>query len=289
MVKIKSPQLEDGYTRIANEILELMAQIKLSPTQYRILFVIWRYTYGFNRKSHDLSLSFIAEALDCPVRSVQRDLKRLIDSNIVIEYPSKKLTRKLGFNKRFQSWSIDGFDNGKVSTDDKTDNGKIVNDNSGTDDKTDIRSDDKTDIQERKYLKTYIKTSNLEPVVIERVENEFKEVNKLFAKCFGSLPNSIHHETINSYLDDGLKIWHITKALEITFENKKNSFAYTRGVLNNWLSKKAFTKEQVEKINKSFTQPPKNTQVFDDNYEYTERSKPATDFFGWLEPEEEKP
>jgi phage replication O-like protein O len=50
--------LDNGYTRIANEILEAMAKIKLSPTQYRILFVVWRYTYGFQRKEHKLSLTF---------------------------------------------------------------------------------------------------------------------------------------------------------------------------------------------------------------------------------------
>ena len=49
------PQLEDGYTRIANEVLE-HGQGEAHSTQYRILFIIWRYTYGFNRKTHYLSL-----------------------------------------------------------------------------------------------------------------------------------------------------------------------------------------------------------------------------------------
>jgi hypothetical protein len=40
-----NPQPEDGYTILANEILEAMARTKLSPTQYRLLFVVWRYTY----------------------------------------------------------------------------------------------------------------------------------------------------------------------------------------------------------------------------------------------------
>ena len=59
-----NPQLENGYTRIANEILEAMAKVKLSPTQYRVLFVVWRYTYGFSRKSADLSLTFWRTQLD---------------------------------------------------------------------------------------------------------------------------------------------------------------------------------------------------------------------------------
>lgn len=108
---MQSPQLEKGYTRIANEILEAMARMKLSPTQYRIIFVVWRYTYGFQRKAHELSLTFISEATGCDFRQVQRELKKLIESEILIAEQKPGKSRYIGFNKRF---IMSQTDNGEI-------------------------------------------------------------------------------------------------------------------------------------------------------------------------------
>lgn len=91
--------LDNGYTRIANEILEAMARIKLSPTQYRILFVVWRYTYGFQRKEHKLSLTFLTQATGCDRRLIQREIKKLIKTNILVETFGVRKIRIVGFNK----------------------------------------------------------------------------------------------------------------------------------------------------------------------------------------------
>ena len=45
-----NPQLEDGYTKIANEILEALAGINLSPYEGRALFFLIRKTYGWKKK-----------------------------------------------------------------------------------------------------------------------------------------------------------------------------------------------------------------------------------------------
>ncbi|WP_054876923.1 replication protein [Oxobacter pfennigii] len=96
-------QLENGYTAIANEILEKIAQIKISPTQYRLIFVIWRYTYGFKRKEHELSLTFLAEATGCDKRNIQRELKDLTDRKIIYKN-IKGSKRIIGFNKHYTEW-----------------------------------------------------------------------------------------------------------------------------------------------------------------------------------------
>ncbi len=103
---MRGPQLEDGYTRIANEILEAIARFPINATQFRILTVIWRYTYGFNRKSSELSQSFIAEATGLHKKQVQRELNALIKMNIikVEKEASFSSPRVLKFNKYYQSW-----------------------------------------------------------------------------------------------------------------------------------------------------------------------------------------
>ena len=110
-------QLEHGYTRIANEILEALAKIKLTPTAYRLIVVIWRYTYGFNRKSADLSLSFLSAATSCDKRQIQRELKRLEEQHIILQTIVSGVKRTITFNKDFSSWigeiAIGEIDNGK--------------------------------------------------------------------------------------------------------------------------------------------------------------------------------
>ncbi len=99
-------QLEHGYTRIANDILEHMAMIKLSPTQYRLLFVVWRYTYGFRRKDHDLSLTFLSNATGAHKQRVKQDLDKLIEMKILVvtEDSTYSKSRKIAFNKNYDTW-----------------------------------------------------------------------------------------------------------------------------------------------------------------------------------------
>ncbi|GAK01484.1 replication protein [Geomicrobium sp. JCM 19055] len=53
-----NPQAENGYTRVANEIMEVVQEYKFSANELKIILCIWRYTYGFQRKEHSISLSF---------------------------------------------------------------------------------------------------------------------------------------------------------------------------------------------------------------------------------------
>lgn len=97
-------QPEHGFTKIADEILEQMARIKLSPTQYRMLFVVWRYTYGFNRKQHELSLSFIQQATELDLRNIRRELKDLESRKIIFQKVAGGQSRVIQFNKDYEQW-----------------------------------------------------------------------------------------------------------------------------------------------------------------------------------------
>lgn len=100
-----SPQLEKGHTRIANEILEHIMKTNLNGTQFRLVMAIWRYTYGFQRKSHEMSVTYLAELINTSRSHADRELKALIDRNIitVIEI-GQKGARVLSFNKNHKEW-----------------------------------------------------------------------------------------------------------------------------------------------------------------------------------------
>ncbi len=101
-----SPQLENGYTPIANEILEALGRTKLNGTQYRILMILFRYTFGFQRKESAFSEKFISKATGINKVNISREIKELISRKIikVISESTYTVPRSLEFNKNYEEW-----------------------------------------------------------------------------------------------------------------------------------------------------------------------------------------
>jgi phage replication O-like protein O len=100
-------QIDSGeFTRIANILLEKTAKLHLNGTQYSIVLTIWRFTYGFQRCERDLSITFIANATGISGRAIKKELKILIDRNILLVTKESVGTgsRTLKFNKDYESW-----------------------------------------------------------------------------------------------------------------------------------------------------------------------------------------
>jgi len=105
---LPGPQKENGYTPIANEIMEQLYKLPFNGTQFRIILAVFRYTYGFSRKEHELSETFISSCVSASRRNVQREIKALIAMDIlkVTKQASFNATRELAFNKHYEVWRI---------------------------------------------------------------------------------------------------------------------------------------------------------------------------------------
>lgn len=103
---MSGPQLENGYTRIANEILEVLAATNLNGTQRRILDALFRQTYGWQREEHEMSLTFLSSATNIHKMQIQRELAALIDRKIiaVMKKATFSKSRSLAFNKNYSEW-----------------------------------------------------------------------------------------------------------------------------------------------------------------------------------------
>lgn len=99
-------QPENGYTRIANQILESIVKLPLSGSQWRIVAVLWRNTYGYNRKEHGISETYIAKATGISKRFISSELRKLIDMKIikVVKESTYTTPRVLMFNKNYDTW-----------------------------------------------------------------------------------------------------------------------------------------------------------------------------------------
>ncbi len=100
-----TPQLEDGYTRIADEILDALIAYRLPGEQIQCLWFIIRKTYGFNKKWDMISNSQFVKATGMAKQSVNRALKGLIDKKVV----NKKVDNYIPsyeFNKHYKTWKV---------------------------------------------------------------------------------------------------------------------------------------------------------------------------------------
>lgn len=103
-----NPSLKNGYTPIANELLEAVAACRLNGTQMRILLLLWRNSYGFHKDACALPLSYLVRATGANKSSVSRELSRLVKMRIVARTVSESAkitgTRCYRFLKDYTKW-----------------------------------------------------------------------------------------------------------------------------------------------------------------------------------------
>jgi len=95
------PQLENGHTRIANEVLEHLIRVHLSPNQWQVLLCIIRKTYGFNKKVDYIANFQIVEATGLGKEVVSRCLRGLTDMNLL-----NRNKKHIGIQKDWELWKL---------------------------------------------------------------------------------------------------------------------------------------------------------------------------------------
>lgn len=101
-----SPQKENGYTPIANELLEAIYRTDFTSTELKIILFTMRYTYGFSRKEHEISLNFISKGIGISKRYVSSSVSKLIEDNIlnVVREHTDTKSRVIKLNKYYSKW-----------------------------------------------------------------------------------------------------------------------------------------------------------------------------------------
>jgi phage replication O-like protein O len=100
-----SPQIEDGYTKIANEIVEAIYQYPLSGHEFRMLLLIIRKTYGFNKLEDSVSLSQMMRALTLSKTRCSQVINKLqLQKIVTVTENINGIGKKYKFNKNFEQW-----------------------------------------------------------------------------------------------------------------------------------------------------------------------------------------
>jgi len=99
-----NPQVEDGFTKISNELLEAlskaMAQGIITARERAVIDWIIRYTYGYQQKNGYFHTSFIAKNLGLSMSWISQILKSLEKKKVIIRNGDE-----IQINKHYLEWS----------------------------------------------------------------------------------------------------------------------------------------------------------------------------------------
>lgn len=98
-----NPQLEDGYIRIANDLMVAILAGGFSQRELLVLFSIIRKTYGYNKKTDDMVASQIEELCKIARPHVTKTLNDLALRNVISKSPGR-FGHIIGIQKNHRKW-----------------------------------------------------------------------------------------------------------------------------------------------------------------------------------------
>ena len=101
-----SPQSENGHIDIANEIAEALMKVNLSAYESRVLWFIFRKTYGWKKKTDWLSLSQFSKCIGLDRRLIHRAIKSLSSKKMIVINRDDKNRISYGFQKNYDRWQL---------------------------------------------------------------------------------------------------------------------------------------------------------------------------------------
>lgn len=104
-LNMKTPQLENGYVRIANEIVEKLAAAQLTGVEMQIVLIILRKTYGYSKKEDWISLGQFVQLTGRTKKGICVAIAALEEKGLI---HTRRMTQKTfySFNKDSSSWKV---------------------------------------------------------------------------------------------------------------------------------------------------------------------------------------
>jgi phage replication O-like protein O len=99
VVEQRVAQLEDGYSRLANELLDAVMAAGLSETEMCVVLAVWRKTYGYSKKMDWISNEQLEQMIGKHLTHCSTAKNLLINKNVFIQEG-----RRVGMNTNISEW-----------------------------------------------------------------------------------------------------------------------------------------------------------------------------------------
>ncbi len=193
-------QTENGFTRIANELLDAILIADLTKIELKIVLCVIRYTYGFKRKEWQLSIRFIQDKTRVAYQHVNTSVNRLVERNILIVDNQNIQTRQLKINKDYETWGC--------NRNSYTNRNGYSNQNSYTSVTETVTEVSPKRLQYKENFKENFKENRERERESENLQNfasnprREKSINYLFLMSFGKQPSTLEYEyTQTQFID----------------------------------------------------------------------------------------
>lgn len=99
--ELRVADIDDGYTRFANELLEAIASADLTARQLKVMLAYVRKTYGFNKKTDRIADEQISQLTGLSRQNVNKAKKELISMNCLFMDGNQ-----IGVNREVSAWQF---------------------------------------------------------------------------------------------------------------------------------------------------------------------------------------
>lgn len=103
LTEMPGPQVENGYTPIANELLDAILRYPFSKRHLNVVLAVMRKTYGYQKKADQLSASQIANMTNIPRQHVVSAIQDLARAGVVLKRDGGR-ANCLSINKNYAQW-----------------------------------------------------------------------------------------------------------------------------------------------------------------------------------------
>ena len=101
----RGPQLEEGYTQLANRLFEEVMAAPLTLREMRVVLAVIRLTYGWNRKQARVTGGLLAKLTGMPTTKVSQTLAGLVAKNVITRHGGSR--SPVSLNKHVDQWCIE--------------------------------------------------------------------------------------------------------------------------------------------------------------------------------------
>ncbi|EOY8024287.1 replication protein [Salmonella enterica] len=163
--------LDDGYARLSNMLLEAYSGADLTKRHFKVLLAILRKTYGWNKPMDRITDSQLSEITKLPVKRCNEAKLELVRMNII-----KQQGGMFGPNKNISEWRIPQNEGISLKTGDKTSlNLRECYPSKQGDTKDTIQ---KKEIQDKNTMSESVRTE------CEKSSGRHEEIDKAFEEIF---------------------------------------------------------------------------------------------------------
>lgn len=221
-------QIENGYTKLANELQDAIQCFKFNLNEMKVMNGILRYTYGFSRKSHQMSLTFFMNYTNLTRSRVNDSLKSLEENNVIFvkKHGDSYKPNIYTFNKNYDTWKVEKYKNCKLTS--YQDDTSVQDDTSTQfNTSTSVQDDTSTSVQDdTKEIKDLNKSLNKEE---EGVANEQlirdKYIQRRARGYYTTAEDDVH---IKKIVQMAIPIDFVLNSIDNAFDNYKAGHSYDR-------------------------------------------------------------